>query len=390
MPGRDEGAAGDHRAHADAGAVEHGGAVADQAFLAEPGGVHGAVVADGGAGADLDALRAVDVDDRAVLHVGAAPHDDRLEVGADDGVVPDRRALLDRHVADEDRGRRDERGRVHARRFPFEAEQWHEVVPRSMLEVPSSLVRRRRPEVTAMDICRGSPRSPPPRRPSASRRPSCCAGRLRRRAPPRVLRGERHRRPPPLHRPRALPSRRVGGRAERPLPARRPRARRGGAARGARSRAAGAPSDVDFLATTTCTGRMTPSLDAHLVARLGCRRDVQRVHVGDTGCASRDGGAAAGVESPARVPRSSRARARRRDLLGGLLPRRPAGERGGPRHLRRRRRRAGPGRRRRRSRDRRAPHAVPLRAPRRDGLRVPGRAAARDPVQGRAAHRRRR
>jgi alkylresorcinol/alkylpyrone synthase len=44
--------------------------------------------------------------------------------------------------------------------------------------------------------------------------------------------------------------------------------------------------DVDFLATTTCTGRLTPSLDAHLIARLGCRPDVQRVHVGDTGCAS--------------------------------------------------------------------------------------------------------
>jgi alkylresorcinol/alkylpyrone synthase len=44
--------------------------------------------------------------------------------------------------------------------------------------------------------------------------------------------------------------------------------------------------DLDFLATTTCTGRLTPSLDAHLIARLGCRPDIQRVHVGDTGCAS--------------------------------------------------------------------------------------------------------
>ena len=43
---------------------------------------------------------------------------------------------------------------------------------------------------------------------------------------------------------------------------------------------------MDFLATTTCTGRLTPSLDAHLIGRLGCRPDVQRVHVGDTGCAS--------------------------------------------------------------------------------------------------------
>lgn len=45
-------------------------------------------------------------------------------------------------------------------------------------------------------------------------------------------------------------------------------------------------ADLDFLATTTCTGRLTPSLDAHLIARLGCRPDIQRVHIGDTGCAS--------------------------------------------------------------------------------------------------------
>ncbi len=58
------------------------------------------------------------------------------------------------------------------------------------------------------------------------------------------------------------------------------------AARRALARAGWAPADLDFLATTTCTGRMTPSLDAHLIARLGCRPGIQRVHVGDTGCAS--------------------------------------------------------------------------------------------------------
>jgi alkylresorcinol/alkylpyrone synthase len=58
------------------------------------------------------------------------------------------------------------------------------------------------------------------------------------------------------------------------------------AARRALVRAGWSPANLDFLATTTCTGRMTPSLDAHLIARLGCRPDIQRVHVGDTGCAS--------------------------------------------------------------------------------------------------------
>ncbi len=46
------------------------------------------------------------------------------------------------------------------------------------------------------------------------------------------------------------------------------------------------PRDLDFLATTTCTGRLCPSLDAILIRELGLRRDIQRVHVGDTGCAA--------------------------------------------------------------------------------------------------------
>jgi alkylresorcinol/alkylpyrone synthase len=58
------------------------------------------------------------------------------------------------------------------------------------------------------------------------------------------------------------------------------------AARAVLARAGWSAGQLDFLATTTCTGRLTPSLDAHLVARLGCRPDVQRVHVGDTGCAA--------------------------------------------------------------------------------------------------------
>src|SRR4026208_773680 len=44
--------------------------------------------------------------------------------------------------------------------------------------------------------------------------------------------------------------------------------------------------DVDFIATTTCTGRVCPSLDAQIINELGLKPTIQRVHVGDTGCAS--------------------------------------------------------------------------------------------------------
>jgi len=44
---------------------------------------------DGGAAADLDAGARRHVHDRAVLHVGAGPHDDGVQVAAQHGVVPD-------------------------------------------------------------------------------------------------------------------------------------------------------------------------------------------------------------------------------------------------------------------------------------------------------------
>jgi predicted naringenin-chalcone synthase len=58
------------------------------------------------------------------------------------------------------------------------------------------------------------------------------------------------------------------------------------AVRRALARAGWRPDDVDFFATTTCTGRICPSLDAQLISVLGFKPAIQRVHVGDTGCAS--------------------------------------------------------------------------------------------------------
>jgi alkylresorcinol/alkylpyrone synthase len=43
-------------------------------------------------------------------------------------------------------------------------------------------------------------------------------------------------------------------------------------------------SEVDCLITTSCTGHMSPSLDAFLINRLGMRADVQRLPVMEMGC----------------------------------------------------------------------------------------------------------
>jgi predicted naringenin-chalcone synthase len=50
--------------------------------------------------------------------------------------------------------------------------------------------------------------------------------------------------------------------------------------------AGASPSDVDFLATTTCTVSLCPHLDTIFIHDLKLRPSIQRAHIGDTGCAS--------------------------------------------------------------------------------------------------------
>ena len=107
------------------GSVLHGGAVADQRLRADPGAVHHAQVADGGALADLAGRVAAAVQHRAVLDVGAAPDDDRPEVGAQHRAVPDRGLGLHRDVPDQGGGGSDPCFGADPRRAAFKGEQWH-------------------------------------------------------------------------------------------------------------------------------------------------------------------------------------------------------------------------------------------------------------------------
>lgn len=51
-------------------------------------------------------------------------------------------------------------------------------------------------------------------------------------------------------------------------------------------RAGCSAQEIDFVVTTTCTGRLCPNLDAYFVREFRMKERVQRVHVGDMGCAS--------------------------------------------------------------------------------------------------------
>src|SRR5437773_1851293 len=282
--GRHERARGYHRSGTDAGAVQNRRAVADQALLTQGGRVDRAVVANRRARAHLGSLARRDVHDRAVLHVRAAADDDRVEVGAEHGVVPHRRVLLDRDVPDEHRGRGDERRRMDLRASSLEAEQWHGLDPRSMLGLLPSYAKPRgregrmpTPRITAVATA-----TPPNRFAQAELLALAGYRDARRRGffSRSEIEGRHLYIDPATFRP------------DESVDELQDRFRRGAlelgeaAARRALERAGWESRDVDFLATTTCTGRLTPSLDARLIGRLGCRPDIQRVHVGDTGCAS--------------------------------------------------------------------------------------------------------
>ena len=302
--------------------------------------VHHAEVADGRARADLDAAHRRDVDHRAVLHVGAAAHHDRVEVGAEHGVVPDRRVLLHGDVADEARGGRDERGGMNARRLAFEREERHRVSDsRRSRRVPPSPGqgtdpgvgsathepapdRRRRDRHPALALRAGARSSRMAGYDDAQRAGFFANSQIEGRAP---LRRSRH-----VH----------ARRERRPAPGAIRAAARvelaEAAVRRAVARAGWRPPTSTSSPPPRAPARLCPSLDAHLIARLGLPARRAARPRGRHRLRERDGRAPAGPQPSPRLPRASRGGGGGGDLLGRVLPRRSARERGGPRHLRRR------------------------------------------------------
>ena len=56
--------------------------------------------------------------------------------------------------------------------------------------------------------------------------------------------------------------------------------------RAALAKAQWKPEDLDYIITVSCTGFMIPSVDAHLINRLGMRQDIVRLPVTEMGCAA--------------------------------------------------------------------------------------------------------
>src|SRR5262249_41898439 len=276
-------------APAEARAVQHRRAVAHEAFLAEGGRVNEAEMAHRRPRAHVGAARRRHVNDRAVLHVGAAADDDGREVGPHYRVVPDGGVLLHGDVADEFGGGRDERGGMHARRFAFEREERHGrllsvtiaplIAPArwTWQEAGCSLRHMGAPRIVAVATSTPSHRFDQ-------------ATLLRLAGYDDTLRSGFFRHSEIDGRHLFLdPASFTPTESVDELSA---RFRRGAIELGAqavRRAVAGAGwalDDVDFLANSTCVGRLWLSLDAHIISAHGLKPTIQRVHVGDTGCAS--------------------------------------------------------------------------------------------------------
>src|SRR5258708_15929475 len=106
-PGRDDHSGGhsaagsNERPAADHRAIQHRRAVADKCLGFDHRAMYYAQVTDGRAFPDFRHRVLAAVQDRPVLDVRTAPDDDRPEVRAQHGPVPDRSLLLDQDVADE-------------------------------------------------------------------------------------------------------------------------------------------------------------------------------------------------------------------------------------------------------------------------------------------------
>jgi hypothetical protein len=99
---RNYGAGGDDAALADAAIVQDGGSHADDAHILDHAAVNGGVVADGDPVAHDDRMEvALAMEDGAVLDIGVGADADGVDVTAQDGVHPHRRALTEYDVAED-------------------------------------------------------------------------------------------------------------------------------------------------------------------------------------------------------------------------------------------------------------------------------------------------
>ncbi len=162
-PRRDRAARRHQRPLPDHRAVEHGRTVANQRLLADQGRMHDAQMANCCSLADLGDRIGSAMQHRPVLHVRAPPDDDRPEVGAQHGPVPDRCFGLDAHVAHERGRRRDPRVSADGRCVAFEGEKRHPPIMPETACTARDRLHGRRPSAPR----RHTPSPHPPRRAAA-------------------------------------------------------------------------------------------------------------------------------------------------------------------------------------------------------------------------------